>query len=334
MKLIFCDTNKELLKKVEKVFRETINHTHCELIISKNDLLETKKEYKEALIATASNPSFTMNGGIDRIIKNNYPDQCENTREFKFTKDLFFTITCDENIKTNKKIIQRALLGIYFASRKNDIIFTGLGTGVAGLSEDDFIDEVTKFISADFRFVAFSSADFCSVDFRSVDFSSVDFSYADFSYVDFRYADFRFVDFSFVNFSFTDFRYADFSSADFSSVDFRSVIHNYKITPQEGEFIGWKKSDKKILKLKIINAKNVSGGLIGRKLRTDKVEVLEIQDINGNILEEKEVCSDYNKNFIYRVGEIIEEKKYIHSDLVECVYGIHFFITREEAVDY
>jgi len=324
MKLIFCDTNKSLRDKVTKVFQEQENRTHCNLIVSKKDLLKTKKDYPNALITTASNPNFNMAGGIDGIMANNYPDEIINAREFKFTDNLFFTVTCNKELKTDKKIIQRALLGIYFASRKNDIIFTGLGTGVAGLSEDDFIDELKKFISANFR-----SADFSYANFRSADFSSADFRYADFSS-----ADFRSVDFSSADFRSADFSSADFSSADFSSADFRSAIFNYRITPEVGKFIGWKKTQNKIIKLEIQNAKNVSGGLVSRKLRTDKVKVLQIQTLDGKKCNDKNIPSDYNSNFIYIVGQIAIEPDFIKNDLIECSNGIHFFLTRDEAVKY
>ena len=52
-KIIFCDKNKNLVKKVKKLFSETQNNTHCELIISPyNDILKTKKEYQNAKIIT------------------------------------------------------------------------------------------------------------------------------------------------------------------------------------------------------------------------------------------------------------------------------------------
>jgi hypothetical protein len=151
MKIIFCEKNKELLKKVKEVFKNETNNLHCELI-TEIDVFKAKKKYPNALITTTSNPDFSMGGGLDALIKEKYPEQCKSPREFKFTKDLFFTITVDKNIKSSKSIVQRALLGIYFASRKNDIIFTGLGTGIGGLSIDDFISELKKFVNANFSY--------------------------------------------------------------------------------------------------------------------------------------------------------------------------------------
>jgi hypothetical protein len=46
------------------------------------------------------------------------------------------------------------------------------------------------------------------------------------------------------------------------------------------------------------------------------------------------ICSDYDNNFIYKVGEIVEEPNFDENRWEECAPGIHFFITRQEAVNY
>ncbi len=324
-KIIFCDKNEKLVEEVKKLFKNEINNTHCELIISEfDDIFKTKKKYNKAKIITASNPNFSMSGGLDLQLKNKYPEQCNNLREFGFEKDLFFTISVDENFKATEYWMIRAMFGAYMCSRKNDIIISGLGTGIGGLGIEKFLIYLKRFINADFRYADLSSADFSSADFRYASFRYANFRSADFSYTNFSSADFRYADFRYADLRSTDFRYADFSSADFS----------YKITPQDCKFIGWKSASNKILKLEIQDWKKVSGGLVGRKLRTNKVKVLEIQEINGKKSDLNEIKSDYDSNFIYKLGKIIEEKEYEHTDLEECKKGIHFFITREEAVDY
>ena len=88
------------------------------------------------------------------------------------------------------------------------------------------------------------------------------------------------------------------------------------------------------LKLKIINAKDSVGGLIGRKCRCKKVKVLEIQELDGTKTNLKEISSYYNKEFIYKLNKTIEVKDWGSNKLIECARGIHFFITRDEAVRY
>jgi hypothetical protein len=44
------------------------------------------------------------------------------------------------------------------------------------------------------------------------------------------------------------------------------------------------------------------------------------------------ICSDYNKEFIYRVGETVEVDNFEMNRWNGCAPGIHHYITREEAV--
>ena len=46
------------------------------------------------------------------------------------------------------------------------------------------------------------------------------------------------------------------------------------------------------------------------------------------------VQSDYDSKFIYTVGEVVEVPDFNTDRWDECSTGIHFFINRQEAVDY
>lgn len=114
----------------------------------------------------------------------------------------------------------------------------------------------------------------------------------------------------------------------------QNAIINYPIAcPETGNFIGYKKLQKnKIAKLLIAeNAKRCSA--TGRKCRCSKAQVLEITDISGNIHYDEGV-SVYDVDFIYRVGETVEIDNFNENRWNECSTGIHFFITRQEAVEY
>ena len=50
--------------------------------------------------------------------------------------------------------------------------------------------------------------------------------------------------------------------------------------------------------------------------------------------EVKEIASDRDSNFIYRVGEIVRVDNFDENRWNECSTGIHFFITRREAEQY
>ena len=103
--------------------------------------------------------------------------------------------------------------------------------------------------------------------------------------------------------------------------------------PEIGAFIGWKKACGHIIKLEITeNAKRSSATT--RKCRCSEVRVIEIENIDGSNSGLQEVPSNYDSNFVYRVGQIIKVDNFDEDRWNECAPGIHFFITREEAVRY
>lgn len=103
--------------------------------------------------------------------------------------------------------------------------------------------------------------------------------------------------------------------------------------PEYGAFTALKKASGKIVKLQIPeDAKR--GSAFGRKCRASKAVCLEIQNIDGTNSGMAEIASNYDCNFMYRVGETVEVADFDDDRTHECAPGIHFFITRQEAVDY
>ena len=103
--------------------------------------------------------------------------------------------------------------------------------------------------------------------------------------------------------------------------------------PTEGSFIGWKKCGGYIVKLKICEDADRSSST-SLKCRCSKAEVLEIQNLDGSRAGITEICSNYNKDFIYKVGETVEVKDFDKCRWNKCSNGIHFFIDRNMAVAY
>jgi hypothetical protein len=60
--------------------------------------------------------------------------------------------------------------------------------------------------------------------------------------------------------------------------------------------------------------------------------VVSITDKNGTPYTEG--VSQYNLSFIYKVGEIVEVQDFDEDRWAECSTVIHFFITKQEAIDY
>jgi len=103
--------------------------------------------------------------------------------------------------------------------------------------------------------------------------------------------------------------------------------------PEEGQFIGFKKcQDDRIVKLLILEESKRSSAT-SRKCRASKVKVLEISNKEGTEQYE-EAVSKWDSGFIYKKGEILEIPDFDENRWNDCSTGIHFFITRQEAVNY
>ena len=133
---------------------------------------------------------------------------------------------------------------------------------------------------------------------------------------------------------------ADLCGADLRGANLRDAnlygARNFKlpiVCPDTGSFIGWKKANGYIVKLLIPeDAKRLSA--TGRKCRCNKAKVLEIQVLDGRQADISEVKSGYDPDFVYTAGKTVQVDNFDDDRWNECSTGIHFFITREEAVDY
>ena len=141
------------------------------------------------------------------------------------------------------------------------------------------------------------------------------------------------------NLSGADLFKANLSRANLSGANYIEKAKNlfYPIAcPEIGAFVGWKKARVKtsghecIVKLEITEDAVRSSGT-GRKCRCSKATVLEIQDLEGIVLEQVAV-SDRDENFHYIPGTVVSVSDFDENRWNECSTGIHFYITREEAV--
>ena len=103
--------------------------------------------------------------------------------------------------------------------------------------------------------------------------------------------------------------------------------------PSEGAFVAWKKVDGKYLvKLQIPeDARRLSATT--RKCRCDKAMVLDITSLDGN-KHYDEVTNNNYKETVYKVGEMVYPDSFDENRWNECSHGIHFFINKEDAINY
>lgn len=136
-----------------------------------------------------------------------------------------------------------------------------------------------------------------------------------------------------------DLRYAHLYGAKLSEL----TVAQTSILPDEGDIIGWKKAyvddaiddaTPVIVKL-LIPADAQRSNATGRKCRASKARVLDLQDKQGNSLPpDTTAYSRYDTDFTYKKGETVHVEDFDTNRWDECAPGIHFFITRIEAVEY
>ena len=180
--------------------------------------------------------------------------------------------------------------------------------------------------SADLRRANLRDADLRGVDLRVTNLRGTNLRGADLRDADLRGADLRVTNLRDTNLRGANLRVADLRGA-------KNVPFIPYSCPEVGSFIGYKKASGKIIELEILSdAKRCSA--TSRKCRCNKAKVLSIQNFDGSVSDLKIVPSSYDSNFIYTVGEIVEEPNFDEDRWNECAPGIHFFINRQEAVEY
>lgn len=127
---------------------------------------------------------------------------------------------------------------------------------------------------------------------------------------------------------------ADLSNADLSNAENVSIPIN---CPEKGAFIGFKKAlsdeNEEVIVELLITEDAKRSSATSRKCRCSKAKVLSITSLDGTE-QYNEAYSTYDDDFIYEVGKTVEPDSFDEDRFDECSNGIHFFITRQEAVDY
>lgn len=103
--------------------------------------------------------------------------------------------------------------------------------------------------------------------------------------------------------------------------------------PEKGAFVAYKKCvyDRIVQLLVPADAKRSSA--TGPTCRCDKAKVLTIKSFDGT-KEFDEAWSLVDENFVYRKGEWVYANAFTEDRWKDSTYGIHFWMTREEAMGY
>ena len=181
----------------------------------------------------------------------------------------------------------------------------------------------------DLSYAHFRGAILREANLRWTNLSGADLSYTNLIGANLREADLRRADLRGVDLRGVDLREADLRGADLRGANGIPEI----CCPEEGSFIGFKKAGDYIVKLLILDDAKRSSATT-RKCRCSKAKVLSITELDGSETDVTEVESNYDSSFVYRIGETVEVPDFDDDRWNECAPGIHFFITRQEAVEY
>ena len=165
---------------------------------------------------------------------------------------------------------------------------------------------------------------------------------------DLSHANLRYANLSDAYLSCADLSHADLSHANLSDANLRDANHvqlsiaKTSILPDEGDIIGWKKAwtddtmpPKSVIVKLLIPADAQRSNGTGRKCRASTARVLDLQDKQGNSLpSDTTAYSGHDTDFTYKKGETVHVEDFDTNRWNECAPGIHFFITRIEAVEY
>ena len=169
-------------------------------------------------------------------------------------------------------------------------------------------------------------ANFTRVNLAGADLSSADLSGADISGANLVGANLAGADFTDANLAGANLAYTKLCKA-------KNVPFIPFACPDTGTFTAYKKAGRYIVKLQIPkDAKRLSA--TSRKCRCNKAKVLEIQNLDGTIADVTRIRSNFDWDFIYEVGKIVSVSDFDNNRWNECSTGIHFFVNRQEAVNW
>lgn len=209
----------------------------------------------------------------------------------------------------------------------------------ANLAEADL--SRTYLAEADLREASLSGANLYEANLYGADLSEAELDEADLCGADMREANLCRAILCDANLYGVDMRGADLYEADLYGANLYGVNLSGATNipfipyacPEKGEFVAFKKCGEYIIELLIpADAKRCSGTT--RECRASYAKVLSITTILGKPAKTTGVINtNYSPNVIYKVGEFVYPDAFDEDRWNKFSHGIHFFITRQEAVE-
>ena len=265
------------------------------------------------------------------------------------TDEVIFSYTCEDN--TIKKTVEEAV------KQEVNLAYADLrGANLAGANLSN-----ANLYKSDLSFADLENADLFNANLYGSNLYKSNLYYSDLRYVNLSNTNLYYINLSNANLSYSILNYAKLveakllntnlsnaalyyaylESSDLSNVILDNIEGLNDQCPKTGSFIGWKKCHDTydngyksyIVKLEIpVDAKRSSS--TGKKCRCSKAKVLEIQNLDGTKADIDTVYSGYDTGLKYKIGEVIEVPDFDERYWIECAPGIHFFMDKNDAINY
>ena len=189
---------------------------------------------------------------------------------------------------------------------------------------------------ADLRGAYLGGADLRGTDLRGADLRGAYLGGADLGGADLGGADLRGADLGGADLRGAYLGGADLRGTDLRGADLRGakeIPYIPMACPSDGAFIGWKKVSNHLIMLEIPDdAKRCSAA--SQKCRCDKARVLRITNLKTNESISEIENTSYYPAVTYVAGEMVYPDSFDEDRWNECSHGIHFFINKQDAINY
>ena len=189
---------------------------------------------------------------------------------------------------------------------------------------------------ANLRYANLSRANLSRANLRDADLRNANLDGVNLRDADLRDADLSYANLGGANFRDADLRNANLGGANLRDADLRDAKNIPYIPlecPSEGSFIGWKKINKVLIKLEIPEDARRSSATT-KKCRCDKAKVLGFYDLNSTELNIDKIINNNYNTCEYIKGEMVYPDSFDEDRWNECSHGIHFFINKQDAINY
>lgn len=187
----------------------------------------------------------------------------------------------------------------------------------------------------DFQGVVLEGADFTGSNLKNTKFSAhTNLRGAKFTNADLQGAAFRYCDLTGAHMEGANVRRANFEFAGMDGITSNEETKFFRLyCPETGPILGYKKccNDRIVQLLIPADAKRTSA--TGPSCRCNKAKVLTIKSFDCTESFD-EAWSLVDPDFVYRVGQWVEVRNFNEDRWMDSTTGIHFWLTRQEAMDY